>query len=859
MQKDTFRPRKDPRPRMEEALDKAIELSVGKKHYMITDGRLVYEEHRRYRYAYTLAWSWDLLDGTDLQLQSTDFDGLPVELSNTKEETVTIVTTQRLPDSTLARAQLVVDRAYLLRKLKEALDPLTPSVPPAQLGLKLFGHLDCPDVTASPRLVDEIRDIFPADEAQHLALQRALGSEVLMILGPPGTGKTDVLAAIALLHAMLYKHRILICSHTNIAIDNAIIRLVGFMRQRGLEYWLDDHLVVRYGNPHLATLETDDYRTVSMPLIVADSIEYQREEIARLERRRDQVIGQLATDKAELPKEVRAWEQRNVEIPRERQRANADLRDLKEEEQQTLAPIRQQCVALQEQAQQAEHTRDQALADWQADEATRQPLAHDYHDQKQKRETATKQLKTLATYKPLKRFWAQLVTNAWQRDLETEREDLTTALETLEKQIVPLQQRQATTQATYWEAEQRCKDLEALIASWTQKRDEQVTFFQEEKEAVLQEIKDLDQELQAGNPRIAQLEQAIMEGRQGRALLEDVLARLDQQMIDAKREAARKVVEAAQIVGATLTGLSMNPVLLNQEWDVVIIDEGSMAPPPAVFVAANRARAHAIVVGDPQQLAPVCKLNDPLVKLWLGRDVFWHGNYTLEQADVAEHHCVLLPYQGRMDSAICDLIREPVYKGRLKDRSPQKVRPTIGPEPGHPVVLYDSSGAERARAEQPASRSSRLNRYHAEVSVHLAQLVLESMPQESRKQECIGIVTPYAAHREVLKDLVRGTELETFARVGTVHAFQGLEFDAVIFDLVESPGLAIAPFLKGGWGSEAMRLMNVAVTRARHKLLIVANMEYIRAEPQHFLLRQVTELAYQKRYVPTEQLRIVPR
>jgi hypothetical protein len=53
----------------------------------------------------------------------------------------------------------------------------------------------------------------------------------------------------------------------------------------------------------------------------------------------------------------------------------------------------------------------------------------------------------------------------------------------------------------------------------------------------------------------------------------------------------RKVIEAAQIVGATLTGLYMNPTLLNQEWDVVIVDEGSMAPPPAVLVAANRARA----------------------------------------------------------------------------------------------------------------------------------------------------------------------------------------------------------------------------------------------------------------------------
>ncbi|MBV9616234.1 MAG: hypothetical protein JO031_12325 [Ktedonobacteraceae bacterium] len=96
------------------------------------------------------------------------------------------------------------------------------------------------------------------------------------------------------------------------------------------------------------------------------------------------------------------------------------------------------------------------------------------------------------------------------------------------------------------------------------------------------------------------------------------------------------------------------------------------------------------------------------------------------------------------------------------------------------------------------------------------------------------------------------TDLEILSRIGTVHACQGLEFDALIFDLVESPGLRIAPFLKGGWGSEAMRLTNVAVTRARHKLLIVANMDYIRTEPQHSLLRQVTEQACQKKCVPAE-------
>jgi len=141
-----------------------------------------------------------------------------------------------------------------------------------------------------------------------------------------------------------------------------------------------------------------------------------------------------------------------------------------------------------------------------------------------------------------------------------------------------------------------------------------------------------------------------------------------------------------------------------------------------------------------------------------------------------------------MATPICDLIREPVYKNRLKDRDPLRPRPTFGPEPQYPVVLYNTGGSERAWAEQPKSGSSRFNTYHAEISVHLAQLVLASMEDANRKPECIGIVTPYAEHREVLKGLVRGADLEILTRIGTVHAFQELEFDSLIFDRVESPG-----------------------------------------------------------------------
>jgi len=111
-----FRSRKNPRPEIEETLDRAIALSVGSKRYAVTDGRLVYEQHRRYRYAFTLVQGTrDLPDGADLQISSSDLvNPLPVELSGTKDDTVTITVTQRLTEDTLTSAQLVIDRAFLL-------------------------------------------------------------------------------------------------------------------------------------------------------------------------------------------------------------------------------------------------------------------------------------------------------------------------------------------------------------------------------------------------------------------------------------------------------------------------------------------------------------------------------------------------------------------------------------------------------------------------------------------------------------------------------------------------------------------------------------------------------------------------
>jgi K+/H+ antiporter YhaU regulatory subunit KhtT len=850
---NVFRPRKDPQQEMEEALDKAIALSAGKRHYNVTGGQWLYEQHRRYRYTFTLVeGAWDLPDSTDLQLSSADLiNPLPVELSGTKDDTVTITVTQRLTESTLTSAQLMVDRSFLLRRLKEAFRRKATT---AQLGLKLFGVLDSPDNEAASHLVDTIQNAFIPDESQRQALLRALASPLLVIQGPPGTGKTNVLAATALLHAILFGYRVLIVSHTNVSLDNAVICLTQFFRACGLEQWLNEQRLVRFKNPHLAKLEEEEYRTITLPLIVTDRVTSHREEMERVEQRRAIILKQLAEYREELPEQVQMWQQQVVALQRKCKQAERTLADLEVEERARLAPIMEQLIPRLDQRAKEEQTMKDASANWEEAARQLQPSQLSYQEQWTRYETINRKLEHLRKYPLVIRLAIQAWTGEQEKNLEVGIQTLTVQLHDLAEQIRELQQTQVQANDTYQQAERRRDILAPPITYWEREREARPAHAVEQQSTLTRQLSDLTQELAAGNPRIAEIERAIDSREQEVASLEETLALLDQQIADLKRETERQVVEEAQIVAATLTALYLNPVLLAQEWDVVLVDEASMASPLAVKVAADRAKNHLIIVGDPQQLAPVCPFKDDLVRRWLGLDVFAHGGYTLEEAEQGTHHCVLLRYQSRMHSNICDLVRGPVYQGRLKDRDPQAPRRAFQPEPEHAVVLYDTGNVKRAQAHHPDGGRSRYNEYHAELDLTLAEQVLSGVPVDERYAEYIGIVTPYTAQRECIKERMQGKDLGIYCRVGTVHAFQGMEFRVVIFDVVEAPGLRIAPFLREGWGSDAMRLLNVAVTRARDKLLIVAHLPHIRKQPVSSMLRQMMMMAAQKRQIPAETL-----
>lgn len=848
-----FRPREDPRADIEKTLDKAIALSPGTKRYAITDGELLYEQHRRYRYVFTLEQSWDIPDATDLQLDGPGLDTLiPVELSGTQGEAITITVGQRLPEATLLRATLVVERAWLLRKMKDA---FIQASTPAQLGLKLIGVLESVDGEAANDAVDTILSVFHPDPAQRKAIARALVSELLVIVGPPGTGKTDVLAAIALLHVVLFHHRVLISAHTNIAIDNAIIRVAKFCRRFGLEDFLHDEQLVRFGDPHLAELEDADYHTISLPLILADRCERNREDYARLERRRADLTVQIADGEGQLQEYKLTWSLQLVDLERQRREMEHDEIALKEEEYQRRQRIQADLVALVEQQTRVKSAVDHASRLLQEQRAILSPLGETSRQQQATYRALQNKLQDLRRMRLHVRIVVQIWRWEWQTDLEDSLEKLTVSLTALQERMKPMQARLRALAKDHDRLMQQYEELSEQIADKQQAYDTPPVALANRMKALEKKGKDLTAQLTAGNAQVATGEQELAARKQELHLIEKELETLDQHLQIRKREVAREVIDHAQVLGATLTSLYLNPYLLNQEWDVIIIDEGSMAPPPAVLIAASRATKHLIVVGDPLQLAPICKINDRDVKRWLGVDVYTHGRYTLSQARHGRHHSILLPYQSRMHPDICDLVRGPVYQGALLDRDPNAPRPKVGPYPDHAVVVCNTSDSERARAERP-KEGSRLNPYHVEVAVRAAKQMLASI--EKPGAECIGIVTPYTAQRQLIKEKLQEEGLDFFVRVGTIHAFQGLEFIGLVFDTTESPEIRISRFTSDEWGTNAMRLLNVAITRARHKLLIIANMDYILKEPPQHLLPRIMELACQKRCVSSEELMSLP-
>lgn len=304
--------------------------------------------------------------------------------------------------------------------------------------------------------------------------------------------------------------------------------------------------------------------------------------------------------------------------------------------------------------------------------------------------------------------------------------------------------------------------------------------------------------------------------------------------VDAKIASVRDlIVKEARVLGTTCTKAYLAIKDIGQV-DTVIIDEASMVLLPVAWFVSGIARQRVIISGDFRQIPPIVQSNQQSIVEVVGVDPFGaNGND-------ANPDLVMLDTQFRMDDAICKLIAGPMYTGKLQT-APGRESDLRGVAPpfNQPLTIIDTS--DLWPFESQNAFLSRFNLMHALLARNLAHHF--DMTGSLTSKTCLGICTPYAAQAKIVQKLIAGDRANNLVLVGTVHSYQGDERDTMLIDIPESHGgaWALGQFVQGlAPDHVGARLINVAVSRAKYRLIVLANLTYLDAKlPSSSLLRSI--------------------
>lgn len=269
------------------------------------------------------------------------------------------------------------------------------------------------------------------------------------------------------------------------------------------------------------------------------------------------------------------------------------------------------------------------------------------------------------------------------------------------------------------------------------------------------------------------------------------------------------LIEKAQIITATLVG-SGHYTVRDRKFDAVIIDEAGQALEPACWIPILKANK-LVLAGDHCQLSPTIKSNEA-AKAGLSN--------TLLEKCVALHPqaVVLLEEQYRMHEKIMSYSSSIFYQNKLKAHTTVAAHLLFPKD--MPLAFVDTAGCS---FEEKIDGTSTFNPDEAVFLLkHLSQLVVQLTELYAMADfPTIAVISPYKQQIYVLKELLFNHPiLQKFAgsiSVNTIDSFQGQERDIVYIGMTRSNNEGSIGFLSD------IRRMNVAMTRARKKLVVIGD------------------------------------
>lgn len=316
----------------------------------------------------------------------------------------------------------------------------------------------------------------------------------------------------------------------------------------------------------------------------------------------------------------------------------------------------------------------------------------------------------------------------------------------------------------------------------------------------------------------------------------------------------------ARVIACTLVG-SAHHLLEGMKFGTLFIDEAAQALEAACWIPMKRA-SRVILAGDHCQLPPTVK-SIAALRAGLGKTL-------MERiAENKPEVVTLLKIQYRMNDEIMRFSSDWFYGGKVESAPQIKYRSVLDYD--HPITWIDTSNEENQitiegedAPEDSVSTSSsvsaanqnsdlnfkeqfvgesfgRINKAEAELTLlTLAEYFTKIGKQRVLEERIdVGIISPYRAQVQYLKKLIKKYEFfkpyRRLISVNTVDGFQGQERDVILISLVRSNDEGQIGFLKD------LRRMNVAMTRARMKLIILGNKDTMTKHPFYKKLWEYVE------------------